>query len=173
MLTIKIRLTFERNFFFTYFVWIRIQSKWSPDPANPVLQGLDYNFLPHFRTEFVQNLDIMLSWTVTRSIEYLAIYFSWFLHIASQSMACDFSCVYAHVHLVNIFVQILRQTRRDLYLLCIHFTWDGSAKFFGKITWRHSVIKEFGGLIVFRAIAGIILVTSYSREIYSQLKSLL
>ena len=35
----------------------------------------------------------------------------------------------------------------------------------------HTVIKAFGGLVIYRAIAGNI--TSYSREIYSQLKSLL
>ena len=34
-----------------------------------------------------------------------------------------------------------------------------------------SVIKAFGGLVIFRAIAGSI--TSYSREIYALLKSLL
>ena len=35
----------------------------------------------------------------------------------------------------------------------------------------YTVIKEFGGLVIFRAIAGNI--TSYSREIYAPLKSLL
>ncbi len=35
----------------------------------------------------------------------------------------------------------------------------------------HTVINAFGGLVILRAIAGNI--TSYSREIYGQLKSLL